>query len=112
MLQTWLFYRYHTTPHCVLQNAFLSRKAYFEPYKHLNEIHVHFYVKYSSNNLTSSCNIKNDLQCGLKQGLSQKPAPRNQQKLQENLEDYMSLLQNNQQRVKKYFDHQDIKYAA
>jgi hypothetical protein len=39
MLQTWLFYRYHTTPHYVLQNAFLSRKAYFEPYKHLNEIH-------------------------------------------------------------------------
>ena len=52
------------------------------------------------------------LNCDLKQGLSQKPAPRNQQKLQENLEDYMSLLQNNQQRVKKYFDHQDIKYAA
>ena len=52
------------------------------------------------------------LNCDLRQGLSQKPAPRNQQKLQENLEDYMSLLQNNQQRVKKYFDHQDIKYAA
>ena len=52
------------------------------------------------------------LNCDLKQGLSQKPAPRNQQKLQENLEDYMSLLQNNQQRVKKYFDHQDIKYVA
>ena len=52
------------------------------------------------------------LNCDLKQGLSQKPAPRNQQKLQENLEDHMSLLQNNQQRVKKYFDHQDIKYAA
>jgi hypothetical protein len=39
MLQTWLFYRYHTTPHRVLQNDFLSQKAYFEPYKYLNEIH-------------------------------------------------------------------------
>ncbi|MFT7162877.1 MAG: hypothetical protein ACI9GZ_004074, partial [Bacteroidia bacterium] len=30
----------------------------------------------------------------------------------ENLEDHMNLLQNNQQRVKKYFEHPDINYAA
>lgn len=52
------------------------------------------------------------LNCDLKQGLSQKSAPRNQERLKENLEDHMNLLQNNQQRVKKYFEHPDINYAA
>ncbi|MFT6802952.1 MAG: hypothetical protein ACJA2N_002143, partial [Salibacteraceae bacterium] len=35
-----------------------------------------------------------------------------QERLKENLEDHMNLLQNNQQRVKKYFEHPDINYAA
>jgi transposase len=52
------------------------------------------------------------LNCDLKQGLSMKPSPRNQEKLSENLKDHMDMLQNNPQRVKKYFQHQDIKYAA
>ena len=52
------------------------------------------------------------LNCDLKQGLSSKPSPRNQQKLTENLKNHMDMLQNNPQRVKKYFNHDDIKYAA
>lgn len=52
------------------------------------------------------------LNCDLKYGLSIKPAPRNENKLKENLEDHMNMLQNNSQRVKKYFNHPDIKYAA
>ena len=52
------------------------------------------------------------LNCDLKHGLSMKPSPRNQEKLTENLNEHMNLLQNNPQRVKKYFNHQDIKYAA
>jgi len=52
------------------------------------------------------------LNCDLKYGLSDKPAPRNQKQLQNNVEDHMKMLQDNQQRVKKYFNHQDIKYAA
>jgi transposase len=52
------------------------------------------------------------LNCDLKQGLSQKPSPRNQQKLHDNLEDHMNFLQKNQNRVKKYFNHEHIKYAA
>ena len=52
------------------------------------------------------------LNCDLKQGLSMKPSPRNQEKLSENLKDHMDMLQSNPRRVKKYFQHQDIRYAA
>jgi len=52
------------------------------------------------------------LNCDLKQGLAQKPAPRNQSKLESHVKDHMNMLQNNQDRVKKYFNHKDIKYAA
>jgi transposase len=52
------------------------------------------------------------LNCDLKQGLSDKPAPKTIEKLKEQLENHMQLLQQNPQRVKKYFIHKDIKYAA
>lgn len=52
------------------------------------------------------------LNCDLKQGLSNKPAPKNKEKLKENLETHMQMLSQNPSRVKKYFNHKDIKYAA
>jgi len=52
------------------------------------------------------------LNCDLKQGLSAKPAPKNQEKLKENLENHMLMLTQNPERVRKYFYHKDIKYAA
>jgi transposase len=52
------------------------------------------------------------LNCDLKQGLSSKPAPKNQEKLKENLENHMVMLVQNPERVKKYFNHKDIQYAA
>ena len=52
------------------------------------------------------------LNCDLKQGLSSKPAPKNQKKLKENLENHMLMLVQNPKRVQKYFKHKDIKYAA
>lgn len=52
------------------------------------------------------------LNCDLKQGLSSKPAPKNQEKLKENLENHMLMLVQNPKRVQKYFNHKDIKYAA
>lgn len=52
------------------------------------------------------------LNCDLKQGLSQKPAPRNHGKLQMHVKEHMNMLQNDQERVKKYFNHKDINYAA
>ncbi|MCF6224356.1 MAG: IS630 family transposase [Flavobacteriaceae bacterium] len=52
------------------------------------------------------------LNCDLKYGLSDKPAPKSQKQLQKYVEDHMGLLQKNKDRVKKYFHHKDIKYAA
>lgn len=52
------------------------------------------------------------LNCDLKQGLSNKPAPKNQEKLKENVENHMQMLAQNPQRVQKYFNHKDIQYAA
>ena len=52
------------------------------------------------------------LNCDLKYGLSDKPAPRNQDQLKNNVVDHMKILQQNEQRVIKYFKHKDINYAA
>lgn len=52
------------------------------------------------------------LNCDLKYGMSEKPAPKNQKQLQDNVENHMKMLSQNSERVKKYFNHQDIKYAA
>ena len=52
------------------------------------------------------------LNCDLKQGLSQNPSPKNQEKLKENVQNHMELLVSKPERVKKYFHHKDIKYAA
>jgi transposase len=52
------------------------------------------------------------LNCDLKYGLSEKPAPKTQEKLKENLEKHMNMLTKNTDRVKSYFNHKDIKYAA
>jgi transposase len=52
------------------------------------------------------------LNCDLKYNLSDKPAPKTQEKMNQNLENYMIMLQNDSQRVVKYFKHKSIKYAA
>jgi len=53
------------------------------------------------------------LNCDLKQGLSNKPAPKNQEKLKENLENHsMKMLVKNPERIQKYFNHKDIQYAS
>lgn len=52
------------------------------------------------------------LNCDLKYGLSIKPAPKNDKQLKANVEDHMIMLQDNNLRVKKYFKHKDISYAA
>lgn len=52
------------------------------------------------------------LNCDLKYGLSDKPAPKNQEQLNKNVEDHMNMLCNEQLRVRKYFKHKDIQYAA
>ena len=52
------------------------------------------------------------LNCDLKYGISEKPSPRTNEKLEKIVNQHMTMLQNNSSRVKKYFNHPDIKYAA
>lgn len=52
------------------------------------------------------------LNCDLKQGLSLKPAPKDEANLANQVKEHMNMLQNDQERVKKYFNHSEIKYAA
>ena len=52
------------------------------------------------------------LNCDLKQGLSAKPSPKNVSRLEENVKDHMNMLMENPNRVAKYFNHPDLKYAA
>lgn len=52
------------------------------------------------------------LNCDLKQGLSNKKAPKDRETLEKNMENHMNFLQENPDRVQKYFKHEDIQYAA
>lgn len=52
------------------------------------------------------------LNCDLKYGMSEKPAPKNEQQLKQNVENHMNMLKQNSERVKKYFNHKEIRYAA
>lgn len=52
------------------------------------------------------------LNCDLKYGMSEKPSPKNEKQLKENVENHMNMLSKNCERVKKYFNHKEIKYAA
>jgi transposase len=52
------------------------------------------------------------LNCDLKYGLSEVASPKNQEQLRDNLENHMTMLKNNKERVVKYFKHPDIQYAA
>ncbi len=52
------------------------------------------------------------LNCDLKYGLSDITAAKNEKELSKNIENHMLMLQRNPKRVKKYFKHKDIKYAA
>lgn len=52
------------------------------------------------------------LNCDLKQGMSSLPAPKNVEKLTQNVDAHMSMLQQSSERVKSYFKHKSIQYAA
>ena len=75
--------------------------------EHKDKIELFYLPSYSPDR-----NPDEYLNCDLKYGLSEKPAPKNVEKLKENLENHMNMLQNNNERVAKYFNHPSIKYAA
>ena len=52
------------------------------------------------------------LNCDLKQGMSAIKALGNKETLTRNVRKYMKMLQDNTERVKKYFRHKSISYAA
>ena len=74
---------------------------------HKKEIELFFLPAYSPEK-----NPDEYLNCDLKYGLSEKPAPKTKDQLKENIENHMNMLKNNNQRVIKYFKHKDISYAA
>ena len=47
-----------------------------------------------------------------KYGLSDTPSPRNEKQLRSNVENHMLMLQGDEERVKKYFKDENLKYAA
>ena len=52
------------------------------------------------------------LNCDLKYGVSEKQAPKNVEILEKIVNEHMTMLQKNEHRVKKYFNHPEIRYAA
>jgi transposase len=52
------------------------------------------------------------LNCDLKQGMSAKKSPKNVNILHSNVQNHMDMLQGKPDRVKKYFEHKSIEYAA
>ena len=75
--------------------------------EHKDEIKLFYLPSYSPDR-----NSDEYLNCDLKYGLSEKPASKTVEKLKENLENHMNMLQENSSRVAKYFRHPSIKYAA
>lgn len=74
---------------------------------HKDNIEIFYLPSYSPDR-----NPDEYLNCDLKYGMSEKPAPRTAEKLKENLEEHMNMLKKNSSRVRKYFNHPSIKYAA
>lgn len=75
--------------------------------KHKEEIELFYLPSYSPEK-----NPDEYLNCDLKYGLSEKPSPKNEKQLKGNVENHMNMLKSNDERVRKYFDHEELKYAA
>ena len=80
-------------------------KAWIEENK--NNIELFYLPSYSPEK-----NPDEYLNCDLKYGLSDVSAPKNEAELTKNVENHMNMLAKNSERVKKYFKHKDIQYAA
>jgi len=72
-----------------------------------SKIEVFFLPSYSPDR-----NPDEYLNCDLKQGMSAKPSPKTQGTLNDNVENHMKMLQRSPERVRKYFKHESIEYAA
>jgi len=75
------------------------------PDEHIKSIELFFLPSYSPEK-----NPDEYLNCDLKYALSEKPSPKNENQLKSNVNNHMIMLQNNNDRVVKYFKHKEIKY--
>jgi transposase len=87
--------------HCYIVKEWLDQKEIKQ------KLELFFLPSYSP-----ELNPDEYLNCDLKRGLSDKPAPKNVIELQKNVENHMDMLKQNPKRVAKYFTHKNIKYAA
>jgi transposase len=74
---------------------------------HTNEIELFYLPSYSP-----ELNPDEYLNCDLKAGVHSKPPIRNKQKLKDAISSHMHMLNKSPKRVRKYFDHLSIRYAA
>lgn len=82
-------------------------KAWLEQEEIKEQIEVFFLPSYSPER-----NPDEYLNCDLKQGISNKQSPKSKDKLHDNVQQHMEMLQQNPMRVEKYFEHESIRYAA
>lgn len=80
-------------------------KAWVE--KQNGQIELYYLPSYSP-----EMNPDEYLNCDLKYGISEKPSPKTVDQLKNNVRSHMKILQNRPERVKKYFNHPSINYAA
>ena len=82
-------------------------KEWLEKKENKSRIEAFFLPSYSPER-----NPDEYLNCDLKQGMSIKPSPKSQEKLEGTVENHMKMLQQNSKRVARYFKHESIRYAA
>ncbi len=75
--------------------------------KQIDKLELYYLPSYSP-----EMNPDEYLNCDLKYGISEKPSPRTEKELKSNVRSHMKMLQNKPARIKKYFNHSSINYAA
>ena len=75
--------------------------------EHKDQIEIFYLPSYSP-----ELNPDEYLNCDLKYGMSEKPAPQTKEKLKRNILGHMRKLQKTPKRVQKYFKNKNIAYAA
>lgn len=80
-------------------------KAWLQDHK--KQIEVFYLPSYSP-----ELNPDEYLNCDLKQGIHSGPPARSKERLQKKVRSHMKMLQNKPERVRKYFEHPSIQYAA
>lgn len=76
-------------------------------FEHRSQIEIFYLPSYSPER-----NPDEYLNCDLKQGLSNKKSPKTKETLEQNVKNHMDMLAEKPERIKAYFKHKNIQYAA